>query len=75
MFLLAPTVPSRPEPEEDGPDLVGRSGVGSSGRIGRLRCVTSSTIPTVKWRFGLVAASSSKTALTIAGVNSLDDRP
>jgi hypothetical protein len=32
-------------------------------------------MPTVKVRFGDGFASSSKTALTIAGVNSLDPRP
>jgi hypothetical protein len=32
-------------------------------------------MPIVKWFFGFGLASSSKTALTIAGVNSLDDRP
>ena len=32
-------------------------------------------MPTVKWFFGRGLASSSKTALTIAGVNSFEDRP
>src|SRR3712207_8902167 len=37
--------------------------------------VTSSVIPTVKWFFGMGARRFSRTARTIAGVNSLDDRP
>ena len=37
--------------------------------------MTSSTIPIVKWFLGRGFLSSSKTALTMAGVNSLDDRP
>ncbi len=32
-------------------------------------------MPTVKWFFGSSLPSSSKTALTIAGVNSLEERP
>ena len=33
-------------------------------------------MPTVKWRRGLASvASASKTARTIAGVNSFDERP
>ena len=35
--------------------------------------MTSSTMPIVKWFLGLGFLSSSKTTLTIAGVNSLDD--
>jgi hypothetical protein len=37
--------------------------------------VTSSTMPTVKCRRGFFVSSSSKTAFTIAGVNSFDDSP
>ena len=40
-----------------------------------LVCETSSTIPTVKWFFGEAFFISSKTPLTIAGVNSFDERP
>ena len=47
----------------------------SSGSNGSEVWVTSSTMPTVKWFFGRSLASSSKTALTIAGVNSLDESP
>ncbi len=32
-------------------------------------------MPIVKWFFGESLASSSKTPLTIAGVNSFDDKP
>ena len=38
-------------------------------------CVTSSTMPIVKWFFGFGFASSSKTAFTMPGVNSFDERP
>ncbi len=37
--------------------------------------MTSSLMPTVKWFFGAGFCSSSKTALTIAGVNSFEDSP
>ncbi len=36
---------------------------------------TSSTMPTVKWFFGVSLLRSSNTPLIIAGVNSLEDRP
>ena len=39
------------------------------------RCVTSSSMPTVKRRFGAAASSSAKTAAAMAGVNSLEERP
>ena len=46
------------------------------GRLkGRLEPEMSSSMPTVKRRRGLAAPSSSKTALAMAGVNSLEDRP
>ena len=38
-------------------------------------CVTSSTMPTVKWLRGFSLESSSKTPAIMAGVNSFDDRP
>ena len=37
--------------------------------------VTSSTMPTVKWFFGLALARLSYTALTMVGLNSLEPRP
>jgi hypothetical protein len=51
------------------------SSVENSGSYSRLEWLTSSLMPMVKWFFGESLASSSKTPLTIAGVNSLDDRP
>jgi hypothetical protein len=47
----------------------------NSGSTGSERCVTSSTMPTVKCALGAGFASSSKTALTQPGVNSLEDSP
>ena len=45
--------------------------------VHRRDCVwlTSSLMPTVKWFFGFATARLSNTALTIAGVNSLEDKP
>jgi hypothetical protein len=60
--------------EEDGAGDLVRLDV-ELGVVRQRRCVTSSTMPTVKWLRGCSPASSSKTALTIAGVNSLDDSP
>ncbi len=48
---------------------------GTTGPTASEVCVTSSTIPIVKWRRGVFLSSSSKTAFTIAGVNSFDERP
>ena len=73
-FLLAPTVPSAPRPKNTARTV----SAGSTWNVSSTASdspVTSSTMPTVKWRFGAPFASSSKTALTIAGVNSLDPRP
>ena len=36
---------------------------------------TSSIMPSVKWRFGLAADSSSNTALTMPGLNSFEESP
>ena len=42
----------------------------------RLKCVTSSTMPTVKCRLGFgFGQFFVDTAMTIAGVNSFDDSP
>ena len=73
-FLLAPTVPSAPNPKN-----IARTALSDSimkcGSTSRLLKVTSSLIPTVKWFLGRSLLSSSNTALHIAGVNSLDDSP
>ena len=45
------------------------------GRNCRLVWVTSSLMPTVKWFLGDGLCRSSKTALTMAGVNSLEESP
>ena len=73
-FLLAPTVPSAPRPKKT-PRVTLAGSVSNSGSHLRERCVTSSTMPTVKPRFGFAFVSSSKTPLTIAGVNSFEARP
>ncbi len=74
VFLLAPTVPSEPRPQKT-------ARVTSSASVSKLAstssevCVTSSVIPTVKWFFGRSSERLSRTALTIAGVNSFDESP
>ena len=45
------------------------------GSTSRLVKVTSSMMPTVKWFLGAGLVISSKTALTMAGVHSLLERP
>ena len=73
-FLLAPTVPSAPRPKKRARTVLGSS-VEKCGSHSRLVWVTSSLMPTVKWFFGLALAASSRTAFTMAGVNSLEERP
>ncbi len=50
-FLLAPTVPSLPRPKNTA-RVTSSGSVENFGSQSRLRCVTSSTMPTVKCRFG-----------------------
>ena len=73
-FLFAPTVPSAPRPKNIALVTSGwrMKNVGSTSR---LVWVTSSTMPTVKPFLGSLFLSSSKTALTMPGVNSLEDSP
>ena len=74
--LVRPDGAVRPEPEEDGLNLgVAAGSVGSPWSQGMLREVTSSKMPTVKWRLGRSLLSSSRAALAMAGVNSLEDSP
>ncbi len=73
-FLLAPTVPSEPRPKKTA-RLTSSGSMSNSGSTASDVCVTSSTMPTVKWFLGFSLASSSSTALSIAGVNSLEERP
>ena len=73
-FLFAPTVPSEPRPKNT-PRCTSFGSMSRSASYGSDRCVTSSMMPMVKWFFGAGLASSSKTAFTMVGVNSFDDRP
>jgi hypothetical protein len=73
-FLLAPTVPSAPRPKNTARTTSGGS-MSSSRSQSSDRPVTSSTMPTVKWRRGRALDSSSYTPTTIAGVNSFEERP
>ena len=72
--LLADTVPSEPSPKNTARDTSSGS-MSSSGSQASDECETSSRMPTVNRRRGASRPSSSNTAATIAGVNSLDDSP
>ena len=73
-FLLAPTVPSEPRPQNL--QLMVPSGSVSRGApTGRDRWVTSSSMPMVKWFLGSSSSRLSNTAFSWAGVVSLLDRP
>ena len=74
VFLLAPTVPSEPRPQNlqlTTPSPSGYSAPASS----RDRWVTSSTMPMVKLFTGFAARRFSKAAAIWAGVVSFEDRP
>ena len=71
--LFAPTVPSAPSPQNTA--CTARVGTVNERSTSSDRPVTSSRMPTVNVGRGVGVASSSSTALAIAGVNSLDDRP
>ncbi len=73
-FLLAPTVPSEPNPQNLQLTVSG-SPQAISPQTGRERCVTSSSIPTVKWFIGSGFFRFSYTAAICAGVTSLEERP
>ncbi len=73
-FLLAPTVPSAPRPKKTA-RLTSSGSMSNSWSTASDRCVTSSTMPTVKWFRGVAADRLSKTAFACAGVYSFDDRP
>jgi hypothetical protein len=73
-FLFAPTVPSAPSPKKTARTDPAGSASNDSSTFSDSP-VTSSTIPTVKCCLGAGRSSSSKTALTIAGVNSLEPSP
>ena len=74
LFLLAPTVPSDPRPQNLQETVPGLSVSGCSG-MGRLRPVTSSVMPMVKPFFGSAASSSRYTARICPGSVSLLERP
>lgn len=73
-FLFAPTVPSAPSPQNT-QRTVSSPSIENAGSNDTLVWVTSSLMPIVKWFFGSTCFSSSKTPLTIAGVNSFEARP
>ncbi len=85
--LLALTVPSLPSPKNTAVragSSRSRSSASTSACTGSERCVTSSTMPTVKpcsARLEVARSASAasparaSTAATIAGVNSFDDSP
>ncbi len=72
-FLLAPTVPSEPRPQNL-QEMIERPEVTMFSPTGSEVWVTSSWMPTVKWFF-FSPAMLSNTALTWAGVVSLELRP
>ena len=72
-FLLAPTVPSEPRPQNLH-SMVEPPAVLMCSPTSRERWVTSSTMPTVKWFF-CSPAMLSYTAFIWAGVVSLELRP
>ena len=73
-FLLAPTVPSPPRPQNL-QEIVPLALVSTFVVSGRDRPVTSSTIPIVKLAFGSSAFRFSYTAKIDAGVVSFEPRP
>ena len=74
-FLLAPTVPSPPRPQNLHSMVPGAAVLGQFSSSGRDRLVTSSTMPMVNWRFISSFFSSLYTANTEAGGVSLLPRP
>jgi hypothetical protein len=66
-FLLADTVPSAPRPQNTACCSAREASLRKPASQGSDRWVMSSTMPTVKPRFGLSASSSSNTALTMPG--------
>src|SRR5699024_5830294 len=74
-FLLAPTVPSPPRPQNLHSLVPGAEVMGAGLTSGRLRLVTSSTMPRVKRALGSSLASSVYTAKTLDGGVSLEPRP
>ena len=73
-FLLAPTVPSEPRPQNL-QDTVSADSVTRGSWTSRLRCVTSSLTPMVNRCFPFSSFMLSNTALIWAGVTSRPARP
>ena len=74
LFLLAPTVPSDPRPQNFRL-LMSLGVVSGSSVMGRLLWVTSSTMPIVKPWMGCAAVRFRKAESTAPGVVSLLPRP
>ena len=74
-FLLAPTVPSPPRPQNLHSFVPGADVIGAGLTSGKLKFVTSSTIPIVKRDLGSSFSSSLYTANTDEGGVSLEPRP
>jgi len=74
-FLLAPTVPSPPRPQNLHSFVPGADVIGAGLTSGSERFVTSSTIPIVNLCLGASFSSSVYTANTEEGGVSLDPNP
>ena len=74
-FLLAPTVPSPPSPQNLHSTVPFADVIGAGFTSGKLKLVTSSTIPTVKRDFGVSFESSLNIANTDDGGVSFDPSP
>ena len=74
-FLLAPTVPSPPRPQNLHSTVPSAAVIGAGFTSGKLKLVTSSTIPIVKRGFGASFSNSLYTANTEEGGVSLEPRP
>jgi len=74
-FLLAPTVPSPPRPQNLHSTVPGAEVIGAGLTSGKLKLVTSSTIPIVNLALGASLASSVYIAKIEEGHVSLEPRP
>ncbi len=74
-FLLAPTVPSPPRPQNLHSTVPAAEVIGAGFTSGKLKFVTSSMIPTVKRAFGASFCNSVYTAKIDEGGVSLEPSP
>ena len=74
-FLLAPTVPSPPRPQNLHSTVPGAEVIGAGLTSGSERLVTSSTIPIVNLFFGSSFSNSLYTANTDEGGVSFEPKP